>query len=668
LQMRDRAPAGYMSKLRISPKLALPPDVVTSTLVIYGGKGMGKTNFGSVLVEEMTKSSLRWAVLDPLGVWWGLRHSADGKGPGIECLIVGGLHGDLPLEPTAGAVVADLVAEEEGTNVVVDFSRKPSGQMWTMGEKVRFVTDYALRLFQRQGEITGGRRRAPLMQILDESARYIPQIVPANQPELARSVGAWEQLTEEGRNVGLGVCFLTQRSARMNKSVSELADAMISFRIVGPRSIEAVTDWLGAHVERERQKAIVEQVRKLPVGQALVISPGWLDVEAVVPIRMRETFDSSATPKPGERRREPGQAAKPDLEKYKVRMAETIERAKAEDPKELRRQIADLKKELDRTGKMVVHSLHQPTKKGKQAPEHHPQDLKLIAALRQGLEDLMKVVIQINAQDFIAKAGEAVDKEALERAIAGAAEQAVKLVDRALANRGSQLEQLRRESQRVVARLKRLVEVDDVEVTVNVRHNEPFTVTPAPRPARAARPAAQQRAPDPPADSSFQPNAAQQRILNSLGWLEEIGKGEASRTQLALLSEMKPTGGYYNNMVGALRTAGMLTYPTGGSVRLTDAGRALAQVDEVPQTSEEFQKQVLGMVNALQKKILAHLIEHYPDPVTREDLAEAVGASADGGYFNNMVGALRTLGVIDYPGQGMVCAEPVLFLEEPALT
>ena len=39
-----------MTKLRLSPDLTIPEDVVTSTVVVYGGKGMGKTNFGSVLV------------------------------------------------------------------------------------------------------------------------------------------------------------------------------------------------------------------------------------------------------------------------------------------------------------------------------------------------------------------------------------------------------------------------------------------------------------------------------------------------------------------------------------------------------------------------------------------------------------------------------------------
>jgi hypothetical protein len=70
--------------LRISPDLELPRNTVTSTLIVYGGKGMGKTNFGGVLVEELTKAHLRWSVLDPLGVWWGLRHSQDGRDKGIE--------------------------------------------------------------------------------------------------------------------------------------------------------------------------------------------------------------------------------------------------------------------------------------------------------------------------------------------------------------------------------------------------------------------------------------------------------------------------------------------------------------------------------------------------------------------------------------------------------
>lgn len=332
--------------LRISPGVSLPPDTVTSTIVVYGGKGMGKTNLGSVLIEELARLGLRWAWLDPLGVSYGLRHSEDGTGPGVECLILGGPRGDIPIEATSGEAVADVVVDEPG-NVLIDFSRKPSGEMWSVGERIRFVTAYARRLFQRQGELVGGRRREPLFQVLDEAARYIPQTIPSGTPDLALCVGAWEQLVEEGRNVGIGVCLLTQRSARMSKSVSELADAMFAFRTVGPNSLEAILDWLGSHVEKSRLRELAEKVRALEPGSALLVSPGWLRFEGVVGIRKRTTFDSSATPKPGERAKgTKGVGAVPDLARIRERMAATIERAKAEDPRELRKRIAELERQV----------------------------------------------------------------------------------------------------------------------------------------------------------------------------------------------------------------------------------------------------------------------------------------------------------------------------------
>lgn len=118
-----------MTKLHISDELALPADAVTSTIVVYGGKGMGKTNLASVLVEEFASAGLRFAVIDPMGVWWGLRHAADGKGLGIKVLILGGIHGDLPITPESGVLVADLVVDEDAS-VIIDISRRADGSMW----------------------------------------------------------------------------------------------------------------------------------------------------------------------------------------------------------------------------------------------------------------------------------------------------------------------------------------------------------------------------------------------------------------------------------------------------------------------------------------------------------------------------------------------------------
>lgn len=328
-----------MNRLGISKDLALPLDAVTQTQVVYGGKGMGKTNFGSVFVEELSKARLRFSVVTPLDVWWGLQHGRNKSQRGIDVLLLGGRRADIPIEPTSGSVVADLVADESVSTVVTLCDS--SGVPWGVGERTRFMADYCLRLFRRQGE-----KKIPLHQVIDEAGRFVPQQIPHGAVDLARCVGAIEQIVEWGRNVGVGVTLITQRSARMNKSVSELSECMIAFRTVGARSIEAVLDWLGAHIDKSQWKEFVEQLRKLPTGTALVVSPGWLEFEGIVPMRARETFDSSATPKVGKSLRAPGKAAKPDLAKYRERMKATIERVSSDDPKALRRRVAELERKL----------------------------------------------------------------------------------------------------------------------------------------------------------------------------------------------------------------------------------------------------------------------------------------------------------------------------------
>jgi DNA helicase HerA-like ATPase len=104
--------------LRISPDLSLPLDAVTQAMAILARRGAGKTYTASVLVEEVVKARQPVVVLDPTGAWWGLRSSADGEHPGLPVVILGGEHGDVPLEPTAGRVIADVVIDHPGAYVI----------------------------------------------------------------------------------------------------------------------------------------------------------------------------------------------------------------------------------------------------------------------------------------------------------------------------------------------------------------------------------------------------------------------------------------------------------------------------------------------------------------------------------------------------------------------
>lgn len=107
-----------MKKLSIAPGLALPLDFITETAAIIAQRRAGKTYTASVLAEEMIAAALPFVVLDPTGAWWGLRASADGKGEGLPVVIIGGAHGDVPLEPNAGKIIADLVVDHPGWYII----------------------------------------------------------------------------------------------------------------------------------------------------------------------------------------------------------------------------------------------------------------------------------------------------------------------------------------------------------------------------------------------------------------------------------------------------------------------------------------------------------------------------------------------------------------------
>jgi Mn-dependent DtxR family transcriptional regulator len=156
---------------------------------------------------------------------------------------------------------------------------------------------------------------------------------------------------------------------------------------------------------------------------------------------------------------------------------------------------------------------------------------------------------------------------------------------------------------------------------------------------------------------------ARQKILNALAFFSGIGVAAVDKTQLALMVGVSPTsGGYFNNL-GALRTSSLVHYPSGGTVALTDAGAAIASTDGIPETTAELHQAIRTKLPPAKWRILEVLIETYPKPITKDDLAAAIDVSpTSGGYFNNL-GALRSLGLIDYPQPGHVAAQPVLFLE-----
>lgn len=141
----------------------------------------------------------------------------------------------------------------------------------------------------------------------------------------------------------------------------------------------------------------------------------------------------------------------------------------------------------------------------------------------------------------------------------------------------------------------------------------------------------------------------QQKILDAIAWLNDKGIDPPHKNTVAAVAGVSPTsGGYFNNL-GAMKSAGWIDYPQPGFVSLTTEGGACANA---PDGAGELHEKWLEIVTEPQAKILRALIEAHPEPMQKDSLAEAIGVSpTSGGYFNNL-GALRTLGAIDYPQKG----------------
>jgi hypothetical protein len=154
-----------------------------------------------------------------------------------------------------------------------------------------------------------------------------------------------------------------------------------------------------------------------------------------------------------------------------------------------------------------------------------------------------------------------------------------------------------------------------------------------------------------------------QRILDAAAALEQLGISPAKRINVAFFAGYTENG-HFNNMVGSLRTAGLLDYPGGGTIQLTEAGRAAANASaNAIQTLDDLHNTWTAKLSPSEGKLLRVLIERGLDnPISRADLAAATGYT-ENGHFNNMVGHLRTLGAADYPGGGTVVATDVLFPE-----
>lgn len=335
--------------IKLAPGIDLPLDVVTQAIAILAKRRMGKSYLARRLVEQLFGAGQQVLIIDPKGDWWGVRSAADGKSEGLPIFIFGGERGDVPLEAGSGALVAKTIVES-GISALLDLSGLRKHEVATF--MAVFLEDL-YRLKARE------QYRTPLALVIDEADAIAPQ---KPQPNQARMLGAVEDAVRRGGQRGIGVTLVTQRSAVLSKDVLTQAQILVTLRTIAPQDLAAIKAWIDVHGTLEQQKVLMASLPSLPVGDAWYWSPGWPTDAGIfhrghtLPIT---TYDSGASPKPGQKRQEPKSLAAVNLERIREQMAETLERAKADDPAELRKRIAELERQL-KAGKLEPERVEVP--------------------------------------------------------------------------------------------------------------------------------------------------------------------------------------------------------------------------------------------------------------------------------------------------------------------
>lgn len=583
--------------------LPIPGEVLAQHVAILGKTRSGKSSAMRLLVEDLLERKQPVCIVDPKGDWYGIKLAADGKGPGYPVVIFGGEHADVPISETNGAQVAELFATGNRP-CLIDLGG------WMVGPRTRFWIDFASTLFK----LTKGQR----WLAVDEFHNFAPK-GKIQDPDAGKMLHWANRLASEGLGKGLALVFASQRPQKVHNDSLTSAETLIAMRVIHPSDRAAVSDWIKGCGDSEGSQ-VLNSLAQMDRGEGWAWSPEIGFGPKRVKFPMFHTYDSFRPQTVADTARLTGWA-EVDLADVSRKFSAAIEKAKADDPKELRRRIA----ELERT-------LKQPAAA---APARTEVKVKEVPVLKDGqVARMEKLVERLQA------AGDAMSSRATETEVLG----------------------------REILTALRSVDGN------NSGHNYSRNI-PQPTASRTATtPSVKAPSRNIPAPSSLhrggksttQPSGdltgPEQRILDAIAWFESISIHEPELAAVAFLAGYSVSGGAFNNPRGSLRGKGLIEY-RGDRLVLTDAGRSLARIPEGDLTAQQLQARVLARLPGPEQKLLTALLQAYPDSLANEELAARSGYAPEGGAFNNPKGRLRSLGLIEYPEKGRAVARPLLFLE-----
>ncbi len=104
----------------------------------------------------------------------------------------------------------------------------------------------------------------PLFLVIEEAHNYAPQQGTATSSRILKNIAS------EGRKFGLGLCVVTQRAARIDKSVLSQCNTQLILQVTNPLDLRAIAQSIEGLTD-----GMTEMIQSLPVGTALITGGGY---------------------------------------------------------------------------------------------------------------------------------------------------------------------------------------------------------------------------------------------------------------------------------------------------------------------------------------------------------------------------------------------------------
>ena len=594
------------------------PDAALETHIgVLGKTGSGKTFTARGLVERLLDAKRHVAVIDPTGAWYGLR-------TGFDIPIFGGRHGDIEISDAAGEAVAGVI-DEQRTSAIVDLS------LMSGGAQQRFMRGFAKRLRAKQP--------GSFWLVIDEADEFLPQHLASDQ---TNAFGDLKWMVRRGRLNGFRVMMITQRPAEIAKAVLTQIETLVAHRLTAPQDRKAIEEWVKGHHDPAEAREVLSTLASLGKGEAWV----WCPDQGVLQrstMPANRTFDSGRTPEPGETVVAPPALAALDLSAIREALKpadQPVDYGKIASPfsSDLARatatsgELTKLKAELEAMEKRAL------------AAESMVNDfLVAFRNVKEGICELGDTFGMVDAVSFTAS--QHLEANGWEKP-SGVEFAPADRPMRASAAKAPRTSWPVESSPGVERAPEHGDLVPDVPSGVRTK-SRPYAIDFTKQQVPPQAPAA---------DGSL--SGPQLHLLAAIAWWTAKGHPAPSKAQVAGIAGWKITSGHLKNVAGSLRSKGLIAYPDAGRMSLTAAGELVAPK---PDQDASLQDQVRSTLSGPQRTVF-DLLRHHEE-LPRDQLARQCGWEPTSGHVKNVLGSLRTLEIVHYPGPGFVKLADWLFDE-----